>query len=164
MATIEVLKSSQLFKDLSPSQLEKIAAICKEKTYPAGKTVLKEGDEVKEFCLLLEGKVLLEMDVKVDVRRPAIKTAVDSVAPGQSFAWSALVEPHISNFSASCLDPSKVLAIDGAKLQQLFAKDTDMGYKVMSKLAALIANRLAHTRQTLTSERGLATLYQEYSY
>jgi CRP-like cAMP-binding protein len=48
-----------------------------------------------------------------------------------------------------CLEKTKLIAIPGDKLLSLLEKDPSRGYKVMKKLAELIAKKLAETRRQL---------------
>ncbi len=72
--------------------------------------------------------------------------------------WSAVVEPFIYTLGALCIDNSKLIAIDAAKIRDLMDEDCDLGYKVMKAIAKIISSRLSHTRIILVGERGLSQL------
>lgn len=155
---IEILRTSGLFHSLTDSQLEKVAHICREKTYQGGERVLNEGEEAKELYILEEGKAILEMKIDLAPYRPARYVTIEAVTKGDSFGLSALIPPHIFRFSVVCLEPCKVIAIDRAQLFNLLQEDLAVGYEVMKKLAELVMSRLIHTRQMLISERGIHLL------
>jgi CRP-like cAMP-binding protein len=78
---------------------------------------------------------------------------------GETFGWSALIEPRRYTASAVCLGEVKVLAIDGAKLSKLLEEDLQLGFTVMKKVAEIISSRLRNTRSQLrsTQAEGLIT-------
>ncbi len=57
------------------------------------------------------------------------------------FGWAALVPeyPHRLG-SAQCLEDSKILSINGAKLLNILERDTQSGFLVMKRLCSLIAS------------------------
>jgi CRP-like cAMP-binding protein len=161
MVSAESLKSAELFQGLSDSQLEKIAAISKEEFYKAGSTILREGDDAKTLYILQEGKAILEMKIELGPSYPPRRATIEVITRGECFGLSALIPPHIFRFSVVCIDPAKVIAINGAQLWELLEEDAVMGREVMKKLAQLVMSRLTHTRQMLVSERGLALLSEQ---
>lgn len=159
------IQACGVFHKLNNQQLQKIAAISREETYGTGHSIFKEGDPAQNFYILEEGKVILEMRLEpVSGRSPSPLATIDVIVKGETFGWSALVEPYKFTLSATTADKCKVIAIDSAKLRELIDADPIMGYEVMKGLSQVIASRLSHTRQMLISERGLALLSQIYSY
>ena len=165
MTNLDVIKENYLFRDLSTAQLEKIASISQEKTYQAGQTIFREGDQARELYILQEGKVLLEMRIApYPERSPSPSATIDVVTKGELFGWSALVPPNVFTLSASTTDRCQVVTIDGGKLTELMDSDPVMGYEIVKRLSKVIAIRLKRSREMLMSERGLALLSQAYSY
>jgi len=161
MTIIDTLKSSELFEGLETHHLEKVSVLCRGGSYREGTTIFKEGDEATEFYILTDGRVVLEMEVRPVPDRPAIPTAVEVIRKGESFGWSALVEPHKYTLSARCMTNCTVLAIKGDTLHKVIADDPALGYELMKRLAQLISLRLSHTRLRLTSGLGLILLGKE---
>jgi len=161
MAVIDSLRNCELLRNLEPKHLEKIAPLCRGSAYREGTTVFKERDQAKEFYLLTDGRVVLEMDVRPVPDRPAIPTAVEVVEKGDAFGWSALVEPYVYTMSARCLTNCQVLALRGDVLRRVMDDDANLGYELMKRLAKLVALRLTYTRLRLTSGLGLALLGRE---
>ncbi|MFB3149707.1 MAG: cyclic nucleotide-binding domain-containing protein, partial [Alphaproteobacteria bacterium] len=65
---------------------------------------------------------------------------------GTIFGWAALLEAQPRRLAtATCLEPSRVLAINGRALLQIFDRDTAAGYTVMRRLAAMIARNFMET-------------------
>lgn len=81
-ATIAMLGSVPLFSPLSKGQLKLIAESAKERTFPPGQTIVRQGDKGVGFYLILSGKAHV-------VRSGA---TVASLGPGQFFGEMALVD------------------------------------------------------------------------
>ena len=165
MAKLDIIQQSRVFRGLNSQQLQKIVSISREDTYTTRQAIFKEGEPAQNFYILEEGKAILEMRLApVGEHSPSPLATIDVIVKGETFGWSALVEPHIFTLSATTADKSRVIAVDGGKLRELMDADPVMGYQVMAGLSEVIASRLSHTRQMLLSERGLALLSQIYSY
>lgn len=161
MAIIDSLRNCELLRDLEAIHLEKMAPLCRGSAYREGTVIFRERDQAKEFYLLTDGRIVLEMDVRPVSDRPTIPTAVEVVEKGDAFGWSALVEPYVYTMSARCLTNCQVLALRGDVLRRVMDEDTDLGYELMKRLARLVALRLTYTRLRLTSGLGLALLGRE---
>ncbi len=161
MAIVDTLKGSDLFKDLAQEYLEKLAHLCIGRNYKEGETIFQEGNKATELYVLTEGRVALEMTIHPVRGRSEIPTAVEVVNKGEAFGWSAVVEPYQFTLSAKCLTNCTVLAIKGDMLLKLMAEDTELGYELMKRIAALISLRLTYTRLRLTSGLGLILLSRE---
>lgn len=158
---IDTLKSSELFRTLSTSQLEKVAVLCRSGSYRPNATIFKEGDEATEIYVLSDGRVALEIEVRPVADRPAIPTAVEVITKGDTLGWSALVEPHTYTSSARCITNCTVLAIKGDMLRKLMAEDLTLGSELLKCLTQIISLRLTYTRLRLTSGLGLIMLGKE---
>jgi CRP-like cAMP-binding protein len=161
MTMIETLKNSELFEGLDDVYLEKISVLCRGASYREGTLIFKEGDEAAELYILTEGRLALEMELRPVPERAAIPTALDVVAKGECFGWSALVEPYRYTLTARCLTHCSVLTIRGDILRKAMSDDPSFGYEMMKRLAKLIRLRLSQTRLRLTSGIGLVLLGKE---
>lgn len=158
---IDTLQSSELFRGLEAGHLGKVANLCRSRSYRKGETIFKEGDEATEIYILVDGRVVLEMEVHPVPDRPSIPTAVEVVTAGETLGWSALVEPYVYTLSARCMTNCRVLAINGDVLRRVMADDVILGYELMKRLTNIISLRLTHTRLRLTSGLGLVLLDKE---
>jgi toluene monooxygenase system ferredoxin subunit len=63
---------------------------------------------------------------------------------GEVFGWAALLDNQPQRIAkATCLEPSRVLRINGKQALEVFQGDPVSGYLVMRRLASLIARYLA---------------------
>lgn len=149
MASIkQVLARVELFNGLTDEELEKVAALGREESYAAGLSVVAEDTMAKDLYIIDKGKVALQMSLSV---YPGLvqDNSVEVVPEGQPFGWSAVVGSRVYTMSARCLEPVKVIALDGESLLSLFSKNPDMGYKVMQGLVEVVSSRFRSVRRAL---------------
>ena len=158
MVSANSFKTFHFCKEFSDAQLEKLAALAVEETCEAGVQMYKKGDPALKFYLVQEGKIILVMDSALGPHKPPLQVTVDIITAGDAMGWSAIVEPHVYTLGALCIDNTKLIALDAAKLRSLLEGDGAFGFKFMQAAAKLIASRLTHTRIILVGERGLSTL------
>jgi CRP-like cAMP-binding protein len=158
MVAISILKSFAFFKDFTNDQLVKLEALANEETYAAGTQLYSTGDPARSLYLLQEGKIALFMDNYMGPGKPPMQVTIDMITKGESMGWSAVVEPYLYTLSARCLENTKLIAFDAARLRAMMEDDCPLGYKIMQSTAKIIASRLTHTRIILVGERGLSTL------
>jgi len=152
------LKPFEFFQEFTDAELEKIAKIAEEQSFPAGAQMYVKGDSAANLFLVTKGKIILVLDSYVGPHKPPLQVTLDIITKGESMGWSAVVEPFIYTLGALCIDESSFIAVDAAKLRELMEEDCTMGFKVMKSIAKVLASRLNHTRIILVGERGLSHL------
>jgi CRP/FNR family transcriptional regulator, cyclic AMP receptor protein len=165
MVHLKILRESHLLKNLNDEQLEKLAALAISESYPAGTLLYKEGDPAHHFYLVEEGKVFLEMKTDMGPARPALQVTIDVIIKGEGMGWSAFVEPNLYTLSAVCMDATKLISFESARLKEIMDKEPELGHQLLKGINKLLASRLSHTRILLVSERalGLLTTHTEYA-
>jgi len=153
----QVLASSQLFGELSDDELEKIAALSREEVYEAGTTIFREGDPASDLYIVEDGKVVIEMQIRLGPGGPGRQGAIDVMTKGQVFGWSAIGERQTLSMSARCIEDTKVITLDGDRLSRLFDEDSRIGSKVRKKLLGVVYSRLRRTRDTLAHILSIAS-------
>jgi len=146
------IASTEIFKELSREQLEKIADLCEEICFDDGDRIITDGKKTDFFFILEQGSVDLRFEVPY--RKTSKKMTVLTIEPGECFGWSALVPPHQATLSGYSVGKSKAIKIPGAKLLNLFERNNSIGYLIMSKLAMMIASRLANQRELYIKDLG----------
>ena len=153
MANRAALKECVVFQSLSEAELDRITDMCSLQDYAAGATVFSEGAPSDTLYVLQSGKVALQMRLLAGEAKPGARISVDIVSKGEVIGWSALVTPRWYKLTAVCLEPTRLLAIDGLRLTALMQEDTNIGYEVLNGLIGVVASRLDETRRVLISER-----------
>lgn len=145
MATIEVLRSIELFKNLNDSDLQEILPFCKERTFDDGVKIYTQGTQGKEFFLLLDGNVKLQIPTD-----KGYGLTVIFVEKGDTFGISGLLEPQTYTSTAICSKEAKVIIIETEPFIDLIAnKNIKLGFVIMKNLAQIFMKRLDATRQQL---------------
>ena len=157
MVSPELLRRYPFFACLTPDQIFTLAKAGEELKIEAGHYFFHEGDSLNSLFFVLEGNIDItvgvpDRSVKQDVSESimgnfiAEEVTVSHVTPGQIFAWSAMIPPHVSTASATATVPSRVIAFDCEELMQTFEKDCKFGYLMLQKVARVIRGRLRDMR------------------
>lgn len=140
------LKDTDLFYDLTPTQLELIESICEECTYQAGETIFEENSRGSELYIIYRGQV--EVSVSPALVAPNEKTnfhpePVARFRRGQSFGEVTLVDEGIRTGTAQAIEKNTLLLrIPRKKLIMLCSTYPELGYRVMYNLAADLAGKV----------------------
>ena len=139
------LSSSFLFKGLTESQLQCIAAVAKEIRIQKGQWLFQEDNAADRVYVLKDGAVELLTRVNGEYELP-IKIIRSK---GECFGTSTLVPPHQYSLASRCAEDSNLLEIQRHDLQNLTQEDSDLGCVIMTNLAQHLLDRLKETRQEL---------------
>ena len=130
------------FAALFPVDVTKsLAEAARWKHCPAGAILFRAGDRSDAFYIVHRGHVTLEMCL------PARGcTRLLTLGPGDIVAWSALVGDGRMTATATVADDVELIELSGADLLQRCEGDPLFGYRLMRRLAAVLAGRLLATR------------------
>jgi CRP/FNR family transcriptional regulator, cyclic AMP receptor protein len=78
---------------------------------------------------------------------------VGSIAPGEVYGVSSLIEPYRYTATARATMPVKVIEMDGLALRSLVEKDSNMGCTMMRNVAIAVLERLRYTQVELAAAR-----------
>jgi signal transduction histidine kinase/CheY-like chemotaxis protein len=143
----DIIKSSELFWNLTEEQLDKLAPLAKQQTFAAGQRIFTEGEPLRNFFIVGKGKVSLEIEIRIGSRTKR-QAAIDVISNNGFLGWSTFLNLPAS-MSGTAVEPSQLLVFDGEQVRRLCSEDTALGYKVMHELVRLVSTRLSHTRRTL---------------
>ena len=133
-----LLGEARFFAGLTKSQLERVAQLARLRSFPQDTRIYTVGDTVDDFYVLADGMLRFTLGLgKRDT------SAGDIIRRGEVFGWAPLVEGHARRIAtAYCLTACEVVAIDGAALNRLMEADSDLGFRLMKKLAVLLTSEL----------------------
>lgn len=140
MSVLESLDRAELFAGLTHEQRRAIAALGGEQHVAAGETLFRLGEQADLFYVIRTGRVDLTFPLQVmgEVR----ETRFQTLEPGRTLAWSALVPPHRLTMSARGNTDATLLGFDRDAVLRLFEQQPTIGHVVMSNLARVVAARL----------------------
>lgn len=161
MIPIQLLRKVSIFEGLTDSQLERIAEICREETHPAGSLIIEEGEPAERLYVLREGRVALEMGVRMWPEQRVRQMRVETLNAGQPFGLSTLTDSDLRTMSARAVDRCRSIALGGQDLRRLMDSDPVMGYEINAGLSNVLAERLRYTRLSLTEFLGQSQVAEE---
>jgi CRP-like cAMP-binding protein len=138
MEKIEVLKRSDLFRELDNEQLKMVAEIGSDQVFDAGIIIYKQGSSAEEIHVIEEGLVGIILEVG-----PLAQRQVQAAANFESFGWSAMIPPYTRTATVKALEQTKVIVFNGRELTAFCtAHCGEVGFKIMQAVARVIAERL----------------------
>ncbi|MCP4610639.1 MAG: cyclic nucleotide-binding domain-containing protein [Planctomycetes bacterium] len=138
---IEALQKCEIFNNINEEDIQQIAQLCSIESYEAGDTVFAQGEYGTRIYLIAEGQVALIRSVSLGGRQGTM--TVDLLGKGRGLGWSSfLCDPCSVSASAVCQKPSQLVSLSGAELREMLEANTDLGFKVMDRLAQIVGNRL----------------------
>lgn len=144
MISPEVLRRYPYFAGISDEHLKQLAVMAEEKTVPAGSVMFREGDPATHFSVILSG----EVNIQYMLGNGELRT-VDTLVEGDLLMWSALVEPYRATALGTTTKETRLARIDAPKLRLLCEEEPILGYRLMTQVARLLANRLEGARVQL---------------
>jgi CRP-like cAMP-binding protein len=136
----EQIAAAELFNGLSVSRIQRLAAIGRTLTLRTGEYLFLLGDGAQYVSVVTSGQV--DLCCPISVGGVVKDITVESMGPGKTVGWSALVKPFRFTLSARAGQPSEVLAFARPELLQVFEADPEIERVVLGGISALMANRL----------------------
>jgi CRP-like cAMP-binding protein len=137
MNKIEVLKRSDLFRELDDKQVALVATMGIERVFDAGTAIHKQGDVAELIYVIEAGLVGIILEVG-----PLAQRQIQAAANFESFGWSAMVPPYTRTTTVKALEQTKVVVFNGRELTAFCTTNCDVGFKIMLGVAHVIAERL----------------------
>lgn len=114
-ATIaEWLGRTVMFRDLSPADLQMLAAVVKPEEHKRGSYVVREGEPGERLYIVLAGRLQVRRDYA-----PGRSEPVAEMNAGDVFGEIALLQGGVRTRSIRCLAASTLLALDKTEFDQL---------------------------------------------
>ncbi len=121
----DLLRSVDLFEDLSKSELRKVAAIAKPFEFVAGESVTEEGTQGGRFHAIVSGSA----KVVANGRTRA------TLGPGEYFGELSLIDGEPRSATVVALEPLSTLSIAEWNLRPLLKSQASISYKLLVVLA-----------------------------
>lgn len=134
------LRRQPLMREFTPSQFDQLMRIAELVEFGPNEVIHREGDESDRLFVVIRGHVAIELAGQHEVLR------VETVGPGGEFGWSSMLQGAGRYFQSRALDGVQALAFEASDLRQMCEEDPKFGYALMSRLLAVVAERLQATR------------------
>jgi len=139
------LQKNDIFKNIRQEAINEISEVAFEEEHEKGIVLFKEGDSARYFYVLVEGKVLINIEGATTPRYVATKI-------GELFGWSSAVGRDSYSATAECLEPTTVLKIDRLDLERVFEEHPRSGKAFYRLLARALGQRWIDLQRMWTFE------------
>lgn len=133
-----------LFGEISPKVMNEITDICVEEVYEKGATIFDQGEAAENLYILREGTLNLMV-------KNGGSLVFSLSKPGEVFGWSSLFESGRYTASGICDTDLKVVKIERKKLYKILKDNPEAGFKVIRRVAGVIADRLKNAYRDILS-------------
>ena len=141
---VALLRGLSLFTDLSESQLEKVAGICRKITVYPGQKLFKEREPGHTIFLSLEADLEVLFTAGSDSMARMERLEAD-----ETLGTIALIPPHQYVSTARGLTEGTLLAIDVDKMQKLFQQDGQLAVSTISRMTSAYHRKTANMKSEL---------------
>jgi CRP-like cAMP-binding protein len=153
MTSLDFLEKVDVFKEFDDTQLTAVQGCCEECEFQRGDKIFGAGEDPQYFWIVRKGQVNLIWDMPGGPAVP--ENILTTLSEGMPFGWSSLVPPHKYRLSALCASRTcTVIRVKKDSFVQLFADDAGIGYKVMSKVLAVVGTRFHQLQDEVAKRRG----------
>jgi hypothetical protein len=108
------LKKCHLFRGLTDEQLQEVAQVMEESSFPEEKMVIKQGSQGDFFFMIYSGNVSVTRNLK------GVDENLATLVPGDYFGEEALITHHNRTATVTSLERSKFLVLARQDLDNLF--------------------------------------------
>lgn len=141
---LTLVAQQPFFKGMSEHLIQLLADSIMEVRFKPGDWLFRQGDPANRFYLILEGKVMIESEVK-ELGMVPIRT----LGPGDDLAWAWLFPPYQMHFSACAVEPVRAVFFYGSRLREKCETSHELGYQLMKRVAEVVVRNLNATQQRL---------------
>lgn len=144
----EILSKVPAFSNLKTRELKEVAAIVHRREYRAGEPVFYQGDPGLGMYIIQEGEISIVISDKDGSQK---ELAV--LSEGDFFGELALLDESPRSAGAICKTDCTLIGFFRPDLFDLIEKRSDLGVKIVLKLAEIVAERLRKTDKELSKVR-----------
>jgi CRP-like cAMP-binding protein len=139
-----LLEAHDFFAGFPQDFIEYLVSCAKNVAFEQSDWLMREGQPATHFYLIRRGSVRLQIH---GAQRGPL--TIQTASPGDLIGWSWLIPPHVTRFSAQALERVVVLEFDGVCVRKKCDDNPAVGYKVVQRVASVLAQRLSAARLQL---------------
>ncbi len=143
---ISLLRTINIFEDLSEKQLEKIFKLAHIKLFPANTVILEEGKLGGALFIIVKGRI--RVTKKVEGKEAKIIT---SLGAQSIFGEMSLFDnlPYSANVIA--LDETRCMVINKDRFDEMLQQDLPLAYKLLTQIITILSQRLRNTNEEIVA-------------
>ena len=136
MDKLEILKRSDLFRELKDEQIKSIAEMCVPEVFEPGAIIHRQNTILNEIRVIEEGLVALVLELG-----PLSHRQLTAATNFETIGWSAVVPPHVAT-TAKAVERTKVLTFKGQDIVKLCETNCRVGCPIYQGVSRVVADRL----------------------
>ncbi len=136
METLEILKSTALFRELDQEELEAVAKCVEDCHYEAGETVIQEAMPGESLYLVKSGKVRVEKEAG------GRKIVLAELGPGKAVGEMALIDSFPTSASVVVVESSDLMILGRLDLNVLLTWNPILAAKMWRSFTEMLSERL----------------------
>lgn len=133
-----------LLANFSAQELQQLATFGDSRTYQADDVVIRQGDDNDHLYLVLKGR----LEVFQDIEGPDLSVAI--LEAGDSLGEVSVFDPGPASALVKAVVESEVWLITRDSLDNLFAANPKVAYRLVSRIATCLSKRLRQMNDKLT--------------
>ena len=141
---VAILRGLSLFTNLSESQLEKVAGICRKITVYPGQILFKEREPGHTIFLSIEA----DLEVLLTAGNDSM-ARMEWLGADETLGTITLIPPHQYVSTARGVTEGTLLAIDVDKLQKLFQQDGWLAVSMIPRMTSAYHRKTANMKSEL---------------
>ncbi len=150
------LRNLELFAEFPDHDLAVLAGICRRLQFPAGSSIIEQGERGRAAYVLLAG------EVEVVRRLPGgTRTRLGVLTRGAVFGSVALLDGGLRAASCRSVGEVDVLEVSAADFQRMCEASTPLGTRFLMLVTRQLVRDLRTTNHRIAELAGLATLTPE---
>lgn len=137
-------KQGDIFWGMNREIVDEIMKVGINESYNTGAILFRTGDSADHFYIITKGQIKLSIGDAGHVVYIVNKA-------GEAFGWSSLIGREEYSATAKCLSPTKLIKLNGEKLQEILENDSDNGMIFFKRLSMVLGNRLLQSYEMISS-------------
>lgn len=143
---VERLGAHEIFRYLSPNQIDTISNTAEVIHRVAGDTIYFMGTPATHLFVLLHGQVVLRLP-----GRGGISLIIEQLSEGAMFGSCVCIDLDAYYLTAQCLTDVELLRVEAALLRRLMEDDLPMGFALQRQISKIYFKRYVETMKKLQS-------------
>ncbi len=144
MSVNRLLMTMTPFANLDERQINMVASCCEILHFPAGAVIYQQNSPAQKMYIILDGMVSLD-----DVVDSFTFISYERRGPKGIIGAASLIGQKLYSLTATCLEPTQVIAIDVPRLETIYEQDAEVGFKVMAEVAFIFFKRYERAKTRL---------------
>ncbi|MGQ9920410.1 MAG: Crp/Fnr family transcriptional regulator [Desulfobacca sp.] len=144
MSIHRLLTTMTPFAHLDERQITMVASCCEILQFPVGAIIYQQNSPAQKMYIILEGMVSLD-----DVVDNFTFISYERRGPKGIIGTASLIGQKLYSLTATCLEPTQVIAIDVPRLEHVYEQDAEVGFKVMAEVALIFFQRYERAKTRL---------------